>query len=414
MKINPAAIPPGTRTFLFEEAAQRRELEQAIFGALRRRGFQEIDTPLFDYYESASIGLNQEERNRIIRFTESDTGQAIALRTDITSQIARSAATHLAQRPLPLRLCYSGPVFRRAQKGKGEQYVIHQAGMEIVGHAGPEADIELLLCIKTILDGSFCRGWALSLGHAGVIGSFLKGIPPETAEKIKHLLAKKDKGALAAAIKTGGLSTAAGEKIAAIADLFGGGEVLEKANAIVKDAPEAMAALKNLSAVFTALDNNGFKGKLSIDLGEMRGFGYYTGLIIELFSETGVTLGNGGRYDNLVKRFGPDLPAVGFAFDIDTMIDTIMRGAKTEIWRGADYLLPDPAHAALAENIRKAGYNLAVPFKRMDRAEALEFARKMNIPKILDVAADGGLRSLDVAGGAEKAGRFEELFGKKD
>lgn len=414
MKINPTAIPPGTRTFLFEEAAQRRKLEEGIYAVLRGRGFQEIDTPLFDYYEAAAVGLTQEERNRIIRFTESDTGHAIALRTDITSQIARSAAAHLVQRPLPLRLCYSGPVFRRAKKGKGEQYVIHQAGMEIIGHAGPEADIEILLAIKPVLDGVFCCGWALSLGHAGVIGSYLGQLPPETADSVKNALSKKDKASLSATLGSAPLPAGDMETIMALADLYGGAEVLERARGIVKGNAAALSALGNLSAIFTALDKNGFKGKLSIDLGEMRGFGYYTGVIMELFSEKGSALGNGGRYDNLVKRFGPDLPAVGFAFDIDTMIDVIMRETGTELWRGADFLLLVPDDAALAEKIRKAGYNLDVPFGRMGRDEALAYAKKMNIPKTISVGPDGVLRITDVAGGAETKGGFQDFFGKKD
>ncbi len=406
MKLNPTAIPQGTRTFLFEEAAQRRTLEGAVHTVLRARGFQEIDTPLLDYYESAAIGLSEDERNRIIRFSEAESGRPIALRNDITSQIARSAATHLAARPLPLRLFYSGPVFRHARKGKGEQYVIDQAGMEIVGHAGPEADIEVVLSVKAVLERAFPCGYALSLGHAGVIHSFLKPVPETELENVKTALAKKDRSALAALLGQCGVGGAAAERIIALVGLFGGKEVLEKARIVAKGDAEALAAIENLSVIYHALATNGFADKLSIDLGEMRGFGYYTGVIMELFSATGAALGNGGRYDNLVRRFGPDLPAVGFAFDIDMMVDVLMREKTEQLWKGADYLLLAPEHGAKAGALREKGAAVIVPLAALGLKEGLLFAQKMNIPEIL-VPEDGkGFKIINVATGTD-SGRLD-------
>ncbi|MEE8484519.1 MAG: ATP phosphoribosyltransferase regulatory subunit, partial [Nitrospinota bacterium] len=99
MKLDPTAIPQGTRTYLFDAAANKRYIEQALHSVMRSRGFQEIVTPPIEYYESMGMGLNEDERNRIIRFTEGDSGRIVALRADITSQVARSAATHLLKRP---------------------------------------------------------------------------------------------------------------------------------------------------------------------------------------------------------------------------------------------------------------------------------------------------------------------------
>lgn len=405
MKLNPTAIPQGTRTFLFEEAARRRALEQAVHATLRSRGFEEIDTPLLDYYESAAAGLSEDERNRIIRFSEAESGRPIALRNDITSQIARSAATHLAQRPLPLRLFYSGPVFRHAKKGKGEQYVINQAGLEIVGHAGPEADIEIVLSVKAVLEKAFPGGCALSLGHAGVINSFLKPFSAAQMEGIKTALAKKDKTALRGQLAAAGVKGEQAERIAALTGLFGGKEVIGKARAVAVGDAAALAALDNLAAIYDALASNGFGKKLSIDLGEMRGFGYYTGVIMELFSAAGAPLGNGGRYDNLVKRFGPDIPAVGFAFDIDMVVDALMREGGNNLWKGADYLLLDAGNA-IADALRAKGFSVIVPLESIGLKDALAFAQKMNITEILVPAGGNGFKIITAATGVE-AGKLE-------
>ncbi len=406
MKLNPTAIPQGTRTFLFEEAAQRRALEKAVHGILRGRGFEEIDTPLLDYYESAAVGLSEDERNRIIRFSEAESGRPIALRNDITMQIARSAATHLGGRPLPMRLFYSGPVFRHARKGKGEQYVIHQAGLEIVGHAGPEADIEIILSVKAALEKAFPRGYALSLGHAGIINSFLRPVPAAHLDAIKTALAKKDRQGLNTELEAAGVRGQQAERIIALTRLFGGKEVIGAARAIAAGDADALTALDNLSAIYDALATNGFGEKLSIDLGEMRGFGYYTGVIMELFSATGAPIGNGGRYDNLVKRFGPDLPAVGFAFDIDTMVDTLMRNGGNTLWKGADYLLLDAGNNAAADALRTKGFSVIVPLASLGLKDGLAFAQKMNIAEILVPAAGNGFKIITAATGVE-AGKLD-------
>ena len=401
LKLNPTAIPQGTRTFLFEEAAQRRALERTVHGILRGRGFEEIDTPLLDYYESAAAGLSEDERNRIIRFSEAESGRPIALRNDITSQIARSAATHLAGRPLPLRLFYSGPVFRHPRKGKGEQYVIGQAGFEIVGHAGPEADIEIMLGVKAVLENSFPRGYALSLGHAGIINSFLKPVPAAHLDGVKTALARKDKTALEELLAAAGITADETRRILALTGFFGGKEVIGKARVIAAGDAAALAALDNLAAIYDALVTDGFGKKLSIDLGEMRGFGYYTGVIMELFSTAGALLGNGGRYDNLVKRYGPDLSAVGFAFDIDMMVDALMREGESGLWKGADYLLLDAMNNAAADTIREKGFSVIVPLAPLSLKEALDFAQKMNIAEILVPAGEKGFKIIRAATGVE-------------
>ena len=325
MKSNITAIPQGTRTYLFEEAELKRRLEQELYVRLKERGFQEIATPLLEYHDSAVVGLSDDERNRIIRFTEEDSGRAIALRADITSQIARSVATHLAGRPLPLKLCYSGPVFRRTQKGKGEQYVLNQGGMEIVGAVGPETDVEIIGCVAAILGAVGINGCALSLGHAGIIGSFMKGVPPQYGDKIRAALAKKDKSALSKLLRESSCGPEISGKIVALAGMFGGKEVLQDAENICAGNEPAAAALKNLAVIFDAAERSSLGKRLTLDLGEIRGFGYYTGVMMELFSLSGLALGAGGRYDSLVGRFGKDLPAVGFAFDIDRMIEAVMR-----------------------------------------------------------------------------------------
>jgi len=381
VKLNPTAIPQGTRTYIFEEASVKRSLEQTIHSSFRSRGFQEIVTPPFEYHESAIIGLSEEERNRIIRFTEGDSGRIIALRADITSQVARSTATHLLDRPLPLRLCYTGSVFRRARKGKGEQFVLNQSGVEIVGFAGEEADMEIVESIVSALDSIGLEDFSISLGHAGFTASFLKGINGADCEKIKRAVSKKDKGTLRGILHDSKIEEERMEALLTLPDLYGGAEVFEKAQKILFD-ENSENALKNLKTIFDVLEKKGLEGKVSLDLGEMRGFGYYTGMNVELFSGAGIPIGTGGRYDNLVKRFGPDLPAVGFGFDIDKLMEAIRNESDSPLWHGADILLSGDS-GDTAKTLRQAGLMVLTPLD--DAGELLEFAQKMSIPNLLEV-----------------------------
>ena len=401
MKLNPTAIPQGTRTYLFEEASQKRFLEDSIHIVLRSRGYQEIVTPPFEYHESAIVGLNEEERNRLIRFTETDSGRIIALRADVTSQVARSAATHLSSRPLPLRLCYNGMVYRRARKGQGEQYVFNQSGFEIIGTSGYEADTETILSITDVLWEIGFNKFSISLGHAGFTASFLEGFSETDAEKINRCLRKKDKTELEKILSSLSVDEGRSWRIIALASMFGSGDVLDKADEIaVTDASKE--ALKNLKSIYAKLEDAGLSELVTIDLGEMRGFGYYTGVNIEVFSPSGISVGQGGRYDNLVKRFGADLPAVGFAFDIDSLIEASRVESLLPVWRGSDVLMlatGDDAEDA-AFDLREAGAMVTVPLKPMTEDEGKEYAEKMNISNILFPGkGKGEFKVLDVKGG---------------
>ncbi|MBI3794170.1 MAG: ATP phosphoribosyltransferase regulatory subunit [Nitrospinae bacterium] len=324
MKLHITAIPQGTRTFLFEEAEQKRRIEQEIHSCLKSRGFQEIVTPLLEYYDSAVVGMG-DDGGRIMRFAEEDSGMAIALRPDITSQVARSAATHLNKMPLPLRLCYNGPVFRRARKGKGEQYVLNQAGMEIIGDGETSADAEIVASVMAVISAVGLKSYSFSIGHAGILGSLLKGMEPSALEKIKSAVSKKDKSAIAEELKKSGAPKNISEKITGLAGLFGDLSVLGEAEKICAGHAGAEAGIKNLKGFLEKVKPAGLPEKLVLDFGEIRGWGYYTGVIMELFFGSMLALGAGGRYDSLVARFGRDVPAVGFAFDVDMIISAVMR-----------------------------------------------------------------------------------------
>ena len=398
LKLNPTAIPHGTRTYIFEEAAHKRFLEDTIHLVLRSRGFQEIVTPPFEYHESAVIGLNEDERNRLIGFSEGDSGRRIALRADITSQVARSTATHLSERPFPLRLCYTGMVFRHARKGHGEQYVLNQSGFEVMGHAGFEADIEVIMSLTDTMWEIGLTEFSISLGHAGFIDDHLEGLEESVCEKVRNALVKKDKGGIKEILSSASVSADKIDSIVTLTELYGDAEVFEKA-ASLPLGERSRSALENLKSIYDALDAAGLGDRVTIDLGEMRGFGYYTGMNIELFSQGGLPIGTGGRYDNLVGRFGSDMPAVGFGFDIDALAETLRSATSSDetlavppVWRGSDVLILGKGEEVenAAADMREAGVMVTRPLVEINEEEAITFAEKMTIPHILVLAKGSG------------------------
>lgn len=410
LKLGPKAIPQGTRTYLFEEAAHKRFMEHALHSVLRSRGFQEIVTTPIEYYESMIAGLNEEERNRVMWFTEGETGRIVALRADITSQVARSAATHLSGRPHPLRLCYTGAVFRKTRAGKGERCVLHQSGMEIIGDSsGAQADIEVMLSTIACLQAARFKNFSISLGHAAFSASFLNRLEPAYVEPVKNALKKKDKTSLKKHLEKSGIGSGYAQKIIAVTKLYGGGEVLRKAAELCGANTAGKKALKNLTAIYSAVKKAHPNVKLSIDLGEMRGFGYYSGVIFEVFSANGHVIGSGGRYDNLVKRFGPDSPAVGFAFDIDRMIETFQSDNDALLWRASDVLLIG-ANEKTANEMRSAGLMVTTPFGTMNDSRAKSYARKMSIPYILRKMSGESYNLADVASGEKRKCSLPEFI----
>lgn len=313
-------VPPGSLDLLAGDVRRRRQVQRAWFALAEEAGYQEVIPPTFEYEEVFTRSAGPELASRLIRFVDRD-GALVALRADFTSAIARVVATRLADAPLPLRLAYAGKVYRQEPEGVGRRREIFQLGAELIGDPSAAGDVEALRLVIALVRALGIAEFQINLGDIGFIRPLLEGLAPERAEALRIAIDLRDRAALAEMARAGG---ATAETLAALPELIGRAEVLERARALARG-PEAEAAVARLAEV-DALLTEDERAHVVYDLGEIRGLGYYTGIQFELFvAGAGRAVGYGGRYDGLLALYGADRPAVGFALETDALADLLAR-----------------------------------------------------------------------------------------
>ncbi len=307
-------LPHGMRDLVPDEARARRGLARRLLEHVASYGYALVVPPAFELAEVLERGMSPVDREDIVRFPLPETGDIAALRPDMTPQLARMIATRLSAMPPPLRLAYEGTVIRRRKERARKHRQVAQSGIELAGPAAPEGDLEVLDVALGALPALGVDDFVLDLSHAGIVRALLAAYPDARALELAAALAAKD-AALVSALAAGA-PAAITRAMGALPRLSGPVTVLDEAEPWLRDTPAAphLAALR---ALVEAL-GSARPGTLQIDLGEARGFAYYTGAFFRLYAEgPGEALGGGGRYDELLARFGRPLPAVGFALDLD-------------------------------------------------------------------------------------------------
>ncbi|HEX3263463.1 MAG TPA: ATP phosphoribosyltransferase regulatory subunit [Solirubrobacterales bacterium] len=309
-------IPPGTRDILPEEMRELRRLQVALSSVFERHGYGEVATPTIEYDEVLARG---DERGAPVayRFFDAD-GELLALRTDMTVPIARLVATRLASEEPPFRLSYFANAYRAVRPQRGQMREFTQAGVELVGRDAPDGTAEVVEVLSAALDAAGLTRAVIGLGDADLYPQLLAelDVPGGQRDGILELLAAHDLVGLEREVDALRLGAGESETLLRLPNLRGGAEVLDEARELGGAAVER--ASQRLAATYSALSDRGVAGRISLDLGLLRDLGYYTGAILEVYDPAvGHILGGGGRYDELVGRFGRPLPAAGFALYLE-------------------------------------------------------------------------------------------------
>jgi ATP phosphoribosyltransferase regulatory subunit len=293
-----------------------RRLQGALSSVFERYGYGEVATPTIEYDEVLARG---DERGAPVayRFFDAE-GELLALRTDMTVPIARLVATRLASEEPPFRLSYFANAYRAVRPQRGQMREFTQAGVELVGPDAPDGTAEVVEVLSAALDAAGLTRAIIGLGDADLYRQLLAelDVPSERHEVILGLLAAHDLVGLEREVDALHLDAAERETLLRLPNLRGGAEVLDEARKLGGAAVER--ATQRLAATYAALTDRGVRGRISLDLGLLRDLGYYTGAILEVYDPAvGHILGGGGRYDELVGRFGRPLPAAGFALHLE-------------------------------------------------------------------------------------------------
>ena len=311
----PFLLPAGMRDLLPSEARSRRTLARGVLEHFASWGYEVVTPPAFELAAVLERGLGTLDPRDVLRFVEPESGEIAALRPDMTPQIARMAAARMRDLPPPIRLAYEGTVLRRRQERARRHRQIPQAGLELLGVAGPHGDIEVITIAAEALRRAEIARFVIDLGHAEIARSLLAGYPDERARALRDALGVKDESRVAALAD--GVDARVRAAVIALPALHGGLDVLDRGAALFGGTP-AEGALAALRAIVDGCVAAGLGDVLQVDLGEVRGLAYYTGMLFRVLAEgPGASLGGGGRYDDLLARFGAPMPAAGFALDLD-------------------------------------------------------------------------------------------------
>jgi ATP phosphoribosyltransferase regulatory subunit len=345
------------RDFLPPDARRLAELARRLLGSFELFGYELVTLPVFEYESVLERGLGSLDPEEVLRFVEPETGEVVALRPDMTPQLARVVSTRLSQAAPPIRLSYQGSVLRRRRERARRHRQIFQAGIELIGLDGPTGDLEALEVACAAARAVGLTDFVLDLGHARIAFALLEGVEPTRQRAAVEALHLKDRVELTRAAAAAGLPPREQAALAALSELHGGAEVLKSARASLAGT-RAEAGLEELSRVLVDVERRGLAPSVVVDLGETRNFAYYTGTTFQLHAHgPGVPIASGGRYDGLLGGFGRPLPAFGFAFGLDDLVWALGRSAAGE---NPPRLLLTGAAAALAGALRQQGICCAV------------------------------------------------------
>jgi ATP phosphoribosyltransferase regulatory subunit len=306
-------IPSGTRDVLPDETREVRAITDILRGVFERHAYGEVYTPALEY-ESVLARADMAEAKPAYRVFD-ESGQVLVLRSDMTVPIARVVATRYASSELPLRFCYFAHCYRGVRPQRGQPRELLQAGIELIGSPAPQGTAEALTVLCHALDATGLKDYRIGLGDASLFPALMASlqVPLEARTGLLEALVQRDFVGLAQLLADSGLTGEAAELLLDVPQRRGGPELLADAPAPADEAVTGLrSVLEELEPAVAA--------RIIFDLGLVRDIGYYTGAVFDVYDPTlGAPIGGGGRYDELLGRFGRKLPAVGFALGIDRL-----------------------------------------------------------------------------------------------
>lgn len=379
-------LPEGIEELLPHEAAHLEELRRRLLDLFRSWGYELIEPPLIEYLESLLIGSDEDLDLQTFKITDQLTGRLMGVRADMTPQAAR-IDSHRLKHDVPTRLCYLGAVLRTRPQELGGTRSPLQVGAELYGHSGIESDLEVMSLMAEALRSVGISELHMDLGHVGIFRGLARaaGLSSETEAQLFEALQRKARPEVEAILAAVPMAAAERTRLAALADLNGGHEVLDEAASLLRGASDdVQQAFANLSALALAASRRLPQVRFHFDLAELRGYHYHTGTVFAAFVPgRGQAIAQGGRYDDIGRIFGRARPATGFSADLRALLSLApeRKPALRGIFAPPD---EDPALEEQVRALRASGERVvrALPGQQGGAAE-------MGCDRLLQRQADG-------------------------
>lgn len=358
--------PEGVRDIYSRECSQKHQLQDRIRKVFQGYGYEEIETPTFEYFEVFSREVGTVPSRDLYKFFDRE-GNTLVLRPDFTPSVSRACATYFSPQKEVVTLSYTGQTFVNSSSYQGRLKETTQMGVERIGDDSPEADAELLAMTVECLLASGLREFQVSVGQVDYFKSLLgeAELDEEAEERLRELIAEKNYFGVEELVEGQNLNQDLSAALQQIPHLFGSREVLDRARSLT-DNPMAVQAVERLEKIYEIMKIYGYEKYISFDFGMVSKIQYYTGIIFQAYTYgTGEPLVKGGRYNNLLKHFGTPAASIGFVIVVDSLLTALSRQKIETFQEEEPYVLTyteDMLEEAVvkAQRLRKEGRRVAL------------------------------------------------------
>ena len=318
--------PEGVRDIYSQECSKKRRLQEKLHHVFHQYGFEDIETPTFEYFEVFSKEVGTIPSRELYKFFDRE-GNTLVLRPDFTPSVSRACATYFNPEKDVVSLCYTGNTFINNSSFRGRLKETTQMGVERMGDDSPEADAEILAMTVECLLAAGLTEFQVSVGQVDYYKAIFAqtGLHPDEEEELRELIQQKNYFGVEELVKSKKMDASLAKVLSQLPKMFGGAEILEKAKALT-DNSQALKAVARLEEIYNLLKIYGYEKYITFDFAMLSKYHYYTGIIFQAYTYgTGEPLIKGGRYNQLMKHFGKPAASIGFAIVVDNLLMALSR-----------------------------------------------------------------------------------------
>ena len=312
--------------FTSQECSRKQKLQEKLHRVFHQYGFEDIETPTFEYFEVFSKEVGTIPSRELYKFFDRE-GNTLVLRPDFTPSVSRACATYFNPEKEVVSLCYTGNTFINNSSFRGRLKETTQMGVERMGDDSPEADAEILAMTVECLLATGLTEFQVSVGQVDYYKAIFAqtGMSQEEEEELRELISQKNYFGVEELVKNKNMDKSLARVLSQLPQMFGSTEVLEKAKSLT-DNPQALKAVARLEEIYELLKVYGYEKYVTFDFAMLSKYHYYTGIIFQAYTYgTGEALIKGGRYNQLMKHFGKPAASIGFAIVVDNLLMALSR-----------------------------------------------------------------------------------------
>ena len=318
--------PEVVRDIYSQECGRKHRLQEKLHHVFHQYGFEDIETPTFEYFEVFSKEVGTIPSRELYKFFDRE-GNTLVLRPDFTPSVSRACATYFNPEKEVVNLCYTGNTFINNSSFRGRLKETTQMGVERIGDDSAEADAEILAMTVECLLASGLTEFQVSVGQVDYYKAIFAqtGMNQEEEEELRELISQKNYFGVEELVKSKKMSEDLAKVLSRLPQMFGSAEILKKAK-MLTDNPHALKAVSRLEEIYELLKIYGYEKYITFDFAMLSKYHYYTGIIFQAYTYgTGDALVKGGRYNQLMKHFGKPAASIGFAIVVDNLLMALSR-----------------------------------------------------------------------------------------